>query len=134
MFRFFGFHEWSVRFVPALMGAIGTVFIYDIGRRLFGPQIGWCAALVWVSTYAIPEMYRKAMADPYLAFFTLVCVWAWIGATTCSAAKDFAPQSENQLAPRRSSALWLLAFYISFGFALLAIGPPELTTVLLTIR
>src|SRR5690349_5604999 len=81
LFRCFGFREWSVRLIPALMGAIATFFIYDLGRRLFGGHIGWCAALVWVSSYAIPEMYRKAMADPYLGFFSLICVWAWVGAT-----------------------------------------------------
>jgi 4-amino-4-deoxy-L-arabinose transferase-like glycosyltransferase len=78
--RIFGFSEWVVRLVPAVMGALATFLLFDLTRRLFGKEVAWCAALAWVSTYPIPEMYRKVMADPYLAFFTLLCVWAWVKA------------------------------------------------------
>ncbi len=131
LFRFFGFHVWSVRLIPALLGAIATFFIYDLGRRLFGAHIGWCAALVWVSSYAIPEMYRKAMADPYLGFFTLICVWAWVGATADLNEEHFAPQSERVPRSGWFPGIWLVAFYAAFGFALLAKGPPALVTILI---
>ena len=44
-------------------------FCSTLARKLFCGTVAWCTALAWVSTYGIAEMYRKAMADPYLAFF-----------------------------------------------------------------
>jgi 4-amino-4-deoxy-L-arabinose transferase-like glycosyltransferase len=79
-FRLLGFNEFTLRLVPALLGVLATLLVYDLGRTLMGRRAGWLAGLIWVSTYAIPEEYRKAMADPYLAFFTLGCVWAWVRA------------------------------------------------------
>jgi 4-amino-4-deoxy-L-arabinose transferase-like glycosyltransferase len=99
--------EWSeglARLVPAVLGAGATLLIYGLGRRLYGRVVGWCAALAWTSTYFIAEQYRLAMADPYLAFFTLLCVWAWIAA------------SEGRG--------MLFLFYVSLGLGLLAKGPP----------
>jgi 4-amino-4-deoxy-L-arabinose transferase-like glycosyltransferase len=68
------------RFVPALMGAFGVLFMYDLARLTIGRAGAWAAGLVWVSSYLPFEEYRLAMPDPYLAFFTLVCVWAWFAA------------------------------------------------------
>jgi 4-amino-4-deoxy-L-arabinose transferase-like glycosyltransferase len=131
LFREFGFSEWAVRLVPALLGVFATFVILDLGRQLFGRTVGWCAALVWVSTYSIPEMYRKAMADPYLGFFTLLCVWTWVRA---SAAMNRADRDNPvAAASRRSDGIWTIAFYVSLGFALLAKGPPAFATVLVPI-
>ena len=33
---------------------------------------------MWVSSYFIVDEFRKTMADPYLAFFTLLATWSWI--------------------------------------------------------
>jgi 4-amino-4-deoxy-L-arabinose transferase-like glycosyltransferase len=141
--RFFGFSEWVVRFPPALLAAIATFLLFDLAQKLFGRQVAWCSALVWVSTYPIADMYRKAMADPYLAFFTLLCVWAWVRAgvqdketgrqrdketkqrNTQTRAREpinsrFSPQS-SVLSP--DSALALLIFYLSLSLSLLAKGP-----------
>lgn len=118
LFHFFGFSEWSVRLVPALLGLLATFVIFDLGQTLYGRPVGYCAALVWVSTYAVADMYRKAMADPYLGFFTLVCVWAWIRA--CH------PKEGDE---RPGSGRWILLFYLSMGFALLAKGPVAFVTV-----
>ena len=119
LFHFFGFSEWSVRLVPALLGLLATFVAFDLGQTLYGRPVGYCAALVWVSTYAVTDMYRKAMADPYLGFFTLVCVWAWIRAC------------HSKESVKRKSGLWILLFYLSIGFALLAKGPPAFVTVLI---
>lgn len=119
-FRFLGFSEWSVRLIPALLGLLATFVIFDLSQMLYGRPVGYYAALVWVSTYAVADMYRKAMADPYLGFFTLVCVWAWIRA--CHG-------KEN--AEKRTSGRWILLFYLSMAFALLAKGPPAFVTVLI---
>ena len=119
LFRFFGFSEWTVRLVPALLGLLATFVIFDLGQTLYGRSVGYYAALVWVSTYAVADMYRKAMADPYLGFFTLVCVWGWIRACDIKVGK------------KAASGRWVLLFYLSMGFALLAKGPPAFVTVLI---
>jgi 4-amino-4-deoxy-L-arabinose transferase-like glycosyltransferase len=80
LYRLFGTGEAMARLVPALLGALATIVLFDLTRLLYRRRIAWIAALVWVTTYLIPEDYRLAMADPYLAFFSLACVWAWVRA------------------------------------------------------
>lgn len=133
LFRLFGhFSELLVRLAPALLGALATLLLYDLARRTLGARIGWLAALVWVTTYAIPEEYRKAMADPYLAFFTLACVWAWTRAAMEPNHKEQRTKDKGQNpAPDRRSGGFLLLFYVCFALALLAKGPPAFITILL---
>src|SRR5947207_12011272 len=79
LFRLFGI-EWSealARFIPALLGALATFFVADLARLLLGRRFAFPAALVWVSSYFIPDEFRKAMADPYLTFFALLAIWGW---------------------------------------------------------
>jgi 4-amino-4-deoxy-L-arabinose transferase-like glycosyltransferase len=107
--------EWSEglsRVAPAFLGAVATLLVYGLARRLLGRTAGWCTALAWVSTYFIAEQYRLAMADPYLSFFTLLCAWAWVASTEES--------------PRRPRRVFILLFYVSLGLGLLAKGPPLL--------
>ena len=68
------------RLPGALLGALSALLVIDLASRLFGDLTGVISGLVWISTYFIVDEFRKAMADPYLAFFTLLAVWAWIGA------------------------------------------------------
>ena len=78
MFNLFGFGEGAARLPAALLGAVGVLLVYDLGRLLMGRAGGWCAGLVYVSSYFVFDEYRKAMANPYLAFFSLLSVWAWV--------------------------------------------------------
>lgn len=108
VFRVLGTSEWAARAIPALMGVFGTVLLYALARRLYGFRVAFAAACIWITTHFILDEYRKVMADPYLAFFTLACIWAWI-----AAAQD----------RRRMCAL---VFYVSLALALLAKGPVAL--------
>ncbi|MDB5356895.1 MAG: glycosyl transferase family 39 [Phycisphaerales bacterium] len=146
-FRLFGFNEFTLRLIPALLGMLATVLVYDLGRMLMGRRAGWLAGLIWVSTYAIPEEYRKAMADPYLAFFTLGCVWAWIRAAGGEGDCKLQIEGEGRTPATRQFALcnlhfalcnsslpasvFLLLFYLSFALALLAKGPPAVVDILI---
>jgi hypothetical protein len=65
------------RLPAALCGALATLMMMDLGRRFFGRSGGVLCGLVWLSTFFVVDEFRKAMADPYLAFFTLAAVWAW---------------------------------------------------------
>ena len=139
-----GFSEATLRLVPALLGALSVLLIYDIGRLLYGRRIAWLAGLVWASTYTIPEEYRKAMADPYLAFFTLGCVWSWIragrfsrtvGSALAARGNDDAGERVRQggpyeSAPRRPFNGWIVVFYLSLALALLAKGPAAIPDIL----
>ena len=78
-FRLFGIGEGWARLVPALLGLFATLLIYDLSEMLLGRRSGLIAAAVWLTTgHFLVDEYRKAMADPYLAFFTLTAIWAWI--------------------------------------------------------
>lgn len=108
LFRLAGVGEMAARLIPAILGMLAAFLLYDLTRLLFGRRAAWCAALIWVSSYFIPDAYRKAMADPYLAFFTLLCVWAWVGGATGNL---------------KSQIYHLLLFYVSLALGLLAKGP-----------
>lgn len=110
LFRLFGtvdqISEGLARLPCAVMGVACTMVMYDLGRRLQGRLAGWCAALVWISSYFVPDEFRKVMADPYLAMFTLMTVWAWVRST---------------LGGKRIRWLWV--FYVALGLGGLAKGP-----------
>jgi 4-amino-4-deoxy-L-arabinose transferase-like glycosyltransferase len=104
---------WLARLPAALLGAIAVVLVMDLGRRVLGRQGGIISGLVWISTWFIVDEYRKAMADPYLAFFTLLSVWAWVAADERAYAKT--------PSPRGADLLYLLC-YLSAGVAAMAKG------------
>jgi len=107
VFRLAG--HWSealARLIPALLGALATLLVADLARRTLGRRFALPAALVWVTTYIIPDEFRKVMADPYLAFFALLAIWAWIRAAI------------------RHSPSSILVFYLAAAVGFLAKGPP----------
>jgi 4-amino-4-deoxy-L-arabinose transferase-like glycosyltransferase len=81
MFRLFGFSEAIARFPSALLGFLGAILIYDLAKHTFGRRVALPAMIVWITTHFVVDEYRKTMADPYLAFTTLLAVWAWIRAS-----------------------------------------------------
>lgn len=110
LFKLAGARDYEAlsRLTPALLGAIATFLIHGLALRLFGRLTAWAAALVWVSTYFTTEQFRLAMADPYLAFFTLLALWAWV---------------EAAAGPKHRTAQ-LTVFYVAVALGLLAKGPP----------
>ncbi len=98
------------------------------------------AAGVWLCTQFVVDEYRKAMADPFVAFFTLLCVWAWVRAAHGGAERSAAPRSTGAsrdagrrcALPRRGVALILL-FYVSLALGALSKGPVIFITVLLAL-
>ena len=77
-FKLFGVSEWAARLVPALLGMISTLLVFDLARSVYGRRIALYSALAWISTFFIVDEFRKAMPDPYLAFCVLLAAWAWI--------------------------------------------------------
>lgn len=114
-----GFSEAATRLAPALLGFCSTFLIYDLARMLLGRRRAWFAGLIWVSTQVIPDQFRLAMADPYLAFFSLLCIWAWV-----RVAMKNVSRSGPDLSAATSSLPTLLILYFSLALGLLAKGPP----------
>jgi 4-amino-4-deoxy-L-arabinose transferase-like glycosyltransferase len=111
LFLCFNHGEWSetlARLFPALLGALATFLIYDLAKRALGRRFAAPAAFAWVTSYFIPDEFRKSMADPYLAFFALAAIAAWVRAATGT----------------RRPAICVIAVYVATGLGLLAKGPP----------
>lgn len=105
LYRLFHFNEFYSRLPSALMGLVSVFLTMDLAHQLYGRRAALWGALVWLSTLFIVDSFRKTMADPELAFFTLLCAWSWIAASD-------------------KRARWLLlVFYVSLGLATLAKGP-----------
>ena len=118
LFRVFGFGEGVSRFIPALLGAVAVLLVWDLARLLIGRIGAWYAAMVWVSTFFIVDEFRKTMADPYLAFFTLSATWAWVRATVSPV-----PFSPGHGPDSMKRATFLFCFYTSLALGVLAKGP-----------
>lgn len=104
-FLVMGTSEFAARLTPALLGAISVLLFYGLAVALLGRRGGWLATLVYLTSYFVSQEYRKVMADPFLAFFTLLSLWAWVMACR-----------------RRSTGLTIL-FYVALALGALAKGP-----------
>jgi 4-amino-4-deoxy-L-arabinose transferase-like glycosyltransferase len=125
LFRLMGRSALSARLVPALLGFLATFLLYDLAKMLLGRRLAWFAALLWLSSYFIPEEYRKTMADPYLAFFTLGCVWAWVRGSLTVGRGPLAGRARPMTLGQRPTANGqLFCFYLFLALGLLAKGPP----------
>lgn len=71
----FGHHVWLVRLVQMLFGAISCGLIFDAGRRLFGPRVGWTAGLLlalYPPAVFFDLLLQKSSLD---LLFTCLLVW-----------------------------------------------------------
>jgi 4-amino-4-deoxy-L-arabinose transferase-like glycosyltransferase len=104
---------WLARLPAAACGAVATVLVMSLARQTLGRTAGVIAGGIWVSTWFVVDEFRKAMADPYLAFFTLLAVWAWVTAD----------QIGRRNARARASSFLILLAYVGAGLGVLAKGP-----------
>src|SRR5205823_491965 len=105
LYRLLATNEIWARFPVGLLGVFGTLLMYDLARKIFGPRAALCAGLVWITTQFVVEQFRIATADPYLTFFTLLSVWAWVARVP-------------------------LLTYVALGLAMIAKGPVIFITAL----
>lgn len=106
-FKLFGFGPAAARIVPALLGLLSLGLMYQLCLRTTGPRIALIAVAAWTSSYFVVDEFRKSMADPYLAFFTLAAVVVWI-------------EASSREKPR---AMWMPLFYLLLAGGALAKGP-----------
>ena len=109
--------EWAIRLVPAVLGLLATVLVYDLARQLGDRRLAGPAALVWVTLFSLVENYRRGMADPYLAFFALAALVAWVRACRASGREGGA------------AGAGLVAAWAAVGIGLMAKGPVVLIHV-----
>jgi 4-amino-4-deoxy-L-arabinose transferase-like glycosyltransferase len=135
-FEVFGVNEFAARLVPALLGALGTLLVYDLARHLATRRVALLSALAWISTHFVVEEFRKSMADPYLAFATLLATAAWIRASGSRTRWGMVRERElsNIKSPSTADApsplpspggggSALIVFYVSTAIGMLAKGP-----------
>jgi 4-amino-4-deoxy-L-arabinose transferase-like glycosyltransferase len=103
IYRVLGISEFSTRLIPAFLATLATLLIADLARLTLGRSAAVPAGLVWIGTSPVLAQFRQSTADPYLAFFTLAAVWAWVRGT-------------------RTPGL-LLVFYVSLALGMLVKGP-----------
>ena len=73
-FAIFRVNEFAARLPTAMLGALAVLLMFQLGRHLFSREVGLISAMLWVSTHFVVDEFRKSMADPYLAFFSLLAV------------------------------------------------------------
>lgn len=96
-YKLFGMTEFSARLFSALCG-VGTVLVtYLLGLRLFGRWVGFCGALVLLSSSHFLRVARFGVMDAPLTFFlTLAFYFFWLA---------------------RERNLWFIFMGISLGLA-----------------
>ncbi len=77
-FRVFGTTEFAARFPSALLAIGSALLTYQVGRRLFRPDVGLWAALIMITSLMFVVVGRAATLDSTLVFFTTLALLAWV--------------------------------------------------------
>ncbi|HEV2970522.1 MAG TPA: glycosyltransferase family 39 protein [Pirellulales bacterium] len=145
-FRVFGPTEFAARF-PSAICALGTALVaYQLGRRLFRPQVGLWAGLILATSLMFVVVGRAATHDSTMIFFTTLSLLAYVvgmgpafwktGTVPFSSAEAIAPAMDEEAkkgdSPRRMTRFravlpkswWsFVAMYVPLGLAVMAKGP-----------
>lgn len=82
MTRIIGFNEWGLRAGAVLMGALLVLLIAAYGRRLFNAPTGLIAGLLCATTLHSQVIFRAAVPDALLIFFSALALLSWINGYT----------------------------------------------------
>ncbi|MBI2539450.1 MAG: glycosyltransferase family 39 protein [Deltaproteobacteria bacterium] len=101
-----GVSEMTVRLPSALLATVAVLLLYGLGRRMFGEETAFLAALMLATTVAFQSEAVAARVDMTLAFFvTVVLVIFYL------VYQGFL------------KGIWLYGFYLLLGLGVLAKGP-----------
>lgn len=114
----------AMRFGPLLMGLLGVIGTFLLGRKLFGARCGFMAALVLMTAKFYHDISRELVVDMTLTAF---CVWSWVfvvDALEKIRGRYFFPGDRAEgRAPTGSAFFPLLGFYLCMGLACMTKGP-----------
>lgn len=126
---------WSVRVVQELLGAIGTVLVFDSVRRLAGFPVALAAALGQALVPYDARTSLSPMSEPLGAFLTLVSLWYAVRAWEAHAAgsswwKPLALSGMLLMLSNLARPLTLVAApMVAMGVGLLGPGPRRWRTL-----
>jgi 4-amino-4-deoxy-L-arabinose transferase-like glycosyltransferase len=106
-FLIFGFTEFAARLPAAILGLGGVLLTYLLGRKMFGPVVGFLSGVILVTNVEYFVLSRTVVHDISLCFFvTLALFLFYMGFVDGEHRKRY-----------------FTFFYLSLGFAVLAKGP-----------
>ena len=108
-YTLFGEHQWTARLWSALTGFFGVLMVFFTGRRLFGEQTGWNAALVLASSLLYVLIGHVNTLDMGVSFLLSAAVCAF-----CLAQSD--------ATDARKLRRWMLAAWAALALAVLSKG------------
>ncbi len=108
-YTLFGEHQWTARLWSALTGFLGVLMVFFTGRRLFGAQAGWYAALVLASSLLWVLIAHVNTLDMGVSFFLAAAVCAFLLA-------------QHDTAAARKRTGWMLAAWAAVALAVLSKG------------
>lgn len=106
-FLAFGFNEFAARLPSALLGTGCVMVVYLLGRSMFGPMAGFLSGVILATSGEHVILSRAVVHDIALAFFITLALYF------------FYRGLGNE--PHRKK--YILLFYASTGFAVVAKGP-----------
>ena len=109
----FGTNEFGMRFSSALSGLACVLVVFVLARRMYGPETGFLAGLILLSSLFFLVVCRSALMDAHLTLFVTCALWGFWEAV--------------RNPPR--SLLWILFCGIATGLAVLTKGPLGLLLV-----
>jgi 4-amino-4-deoxy-L-arabinose transferase-like glycosyltransferase len=77
-FRLFGPTEFAARFPSAICALATALIAYQLGRRLFRPQVGLWAGLILATSLMFVVVGRAATHDSTMIFFTTLSLLAYV--------------------------------------------------------
>ena len=137
VFHLFGISEWTAR-LPSACLSVGTILMtYEIGRRLYRPQVGLWSALILAGSLMFDVAARACTPDGTLIFCTTLslCLFVRFARVWSALPADQLLSSEISSTANNSSApnaVWQgcairwfewPAIYAAMSFAVLAKGP-----------
>jgi 4-amino-4-deoxy-L-arabinose transferase-like glycosyltransferase len=106
-FLIFGFNEFAARLPASIFGTAGVLVTYCLGRKMFGPTVGFLAGVILASSAEYLLLSRVVVHDIALTLFTtLALCFFYLG-----------------LVDGKRRKRYFLLFWVAAGFAILAKGP-----------
>ncbi len=130
----FGVSEFTARLPSALFGTLLVLMQYAFATRIFGPTVGFQAALMFLLNFEVLAIGRMVLTDMVLVFFTTLSIFSFFlaasppGGVGTGGASAGPPPAGNDRAKR-----WYWGFYIGMALATLTKGPVGVLVPLLAV-